>query len=679
MSKWNRTVPVMLVAMVSVAMPSAQGAETLSYVDLVQRLKNLECPAVLPEPGESCQQWSSYDRASRYDADKGKYVAWDANGDGNGIIRKENGDLVMAEMEGPGCIWRIWSAMPQKGRVRIYLDGGADEPVLDMPFSAYFDGEHEPFTRESLVYTVARGWNNYTPIPYQKSCKIVAEEGWGRYYHFTYATFPKGTSVPTFSPDLSAGDRAALDELDAYLSQCGEARPVQHPQEKSVEWANSIEPGQEAPLAVLEGPRAITALRVKPDLPEVPEDREVLRALVLEITWDNADRPAVWTPLGDFFGTAPGANEYRSLPMGITEDGWFYSYWYMPFAERAVIRVENQDDVPHKLQAEIVHAPLTQPIDKLGRFHAKWHRDTCLPPEPERSIDWTILNTDGRGRFCGVMLHVWNPRGGWWGEGDEKFHVDGEPFPSTFGTGSEDYFGYAWCTAELFTRAFHNQTLVHGNVGHVSVNRWQIVDSVPFQKSFRGYIEKYYKNSKPTLYDAVAYWYLAPNGTDPYGEVPMDERMVWPEPEIPIVKGAIEGERMDVVASTAGNVRPQELAGFGDDWSNLSHLWWTDAGIGDRLRVQLPVAELGRYKLKMQLTKAPDYGIVQLYLDGKKLGKPLDLYNPTVAATGELDMGEHEFSKGNHLLMIEITGANPQAVKSYMAGLDYVKLEPVDG
>jgi len=29
-----------------------------------------------------------------------------------------------------------------------------------------------------------------------------------------------------------------------------------------------------------------------------------------------------------------------------------------------------------------------------------------------------------------VMLHVWNPRGGWWGEGDEKFFVDGEKFPS---------------------------------------------------------------------------------------------------------------------------------------------------------------------------------------------------------------------------------------------------------
>ncbi len=53
------------------------------------------------------------------------------------------------------------------------------------------------------------------------------------------------------------------------------------------------------------------------------------------------------------------------------------------------------------------------------------------------------------------MLHIWNPKGGWWGEGDEKFFVDGERFPSTFGTGTEDYFGYAWCSEKTFIRAFH--------------------------------------------------------------------------------------------------------------------------------------------------------------------------------------------------------------------------------
>ena len=97
--------------------------QELTYIDLVKRLTDLEQLAVTPAPGEQCVQWSSYDRKSSYDAATGKYVGWDANGDNDGIIRKEGDKQVLAEMEGPGCIWRIWSATPKNGHVRIYLDG----------------------------------------------------------------------------------------------------------------------------------------------------------------------------------------------------------------------------------------------------------------------------------------------------------------------------------------------------------------------------------------------------------------------------------------------------------------------------------------------------------------------------------------------------------------------------
>ena len=47
-------------------MPKA-GAAELTYIDLINRLTDLERLATLPDPGEKCQQWSSYDRASKYD------------------------------------------------------------------------------------------------------------------------------------------------------------------------------------------------------------------------------------------------------------------------------------------------------------------------------------------------------------------------------------------------------------------------------------------------------------------------------------------------------------------------------------------------------------------------------------------------------------------------------------
>jgi hypothetical protein len=649
----------------------------LSYADLVHRLTDLDYLATVPAPGEATAQFSSYDRASRYDTGTGKYVRWDANGDGDGIIRKEDGKLVLAEMQGPGCIRRMWSATPAQGHVRIYLDG-AKEPAVDLPFLGYFDRQNAPFTRPALVHTVSHGWNNYTPIPYQKSCKIVADEGWGAYYHFDYSTFPKGTEVPTFTRELSADDNAALDEADRALSHCG---PREFPDGHAVTRGEGMLAGHGgSTTAKLDGPGAVALVRVKLDLPPPPADRDVLRQVTLQIRWDGEKSASVWAPLGDFFGTAPGVNTYQSLPCGMAEDGWFYANWLMPFAKGAEIKFTNDSTNELKLRYEIWQTELKGDPSRYARFHAKWHRDEFLPTEIERQIDWPFLKVTGAGRYVGLMLHIWNARGGWWGEGDEKFFVDAEKFPSTFGTGSEDYFGYAWSSPDQFRHAFHNQTHNDGdNRGHISVNRFQIADQVPFHRQFEGCIEKYYPNQRGTLYASTVYWYLEPGGNDPYTIVPVEERLgYYVMPEARKVAGAIEAESLKVLATTGGAAREQNMAGFGDEWSNDLQLWWTGAKPGDKLDLALPVAKAGNYKLSAQFTKAVDYGIVQLWLDGHKLGQPIDLYHGWVIATGDVGFGVQRLSQGDHTLSVEITGANPKAEKSYMVGLDYLKLVDAD-
>ena len=95
-----------------------------------------------------------------------------------------------------------------------------------------------------------------------------------------------------------------------------------------------------------------------------------------------------------------------------------------------------------------------------------------------------------------------------------------------------------------------------------------------------------------------------------------------------------------------------------------------------QLDLGLPVNAAGKYQVSLQLTKAPDYGVVQLSLDGQKLGDALDLYNPSVVPTGALAMGTHDLTAGDHKLTVEIVGANDKAIKNYMFGLDYVKLDP---
>lgn len=665
-----------LVAFFSLIAGSRAHAEVLSYADLVGQLTNLERLATLPAVGERGAQASSYDRASRYDAATDRYIDWGANADGGGIVRREGNQSVLAEIAGPGCIWRTWSAAPGPGHVKIFIDGAAT-PAVDLPFTGYFDGKNEPFTRDQLVYTTtANGANNYTPIPFQKSCRIVADEKWGAYYHFTYTQFPPDTQLPAFSRQLSPESAAALDKANQILAHCGDdpggERAGQQTEIKSV----TVKPGSMMDAIELAGPGEINAIKIKLPFPaDIETQRTFLRQLTIQMFWDDDAQPAVWAPLGDFFACAAGAVPVRSLPTGFLSNGTFYCYWDMPFASKARVALGNDSAAPVAIQVEVTHAPPNRPIAELARFHAKWHRDSFLPERADRQPDWTMLKTMGRGRYVGVVLHVWNPRGGWWGEGDEKFFVDGEKFPSTFGTGSEDFFGYAWSSGKTFQRAYHDQPVNENNAGHVSVNRWEIAESVPFQKSFEGCIEKYFPNSRPTLYAATAFWYLAPGGNDPYAPAPVDERIgYWLRPKIFQAKNAIEAESLKISPRPIDPAGPQEMSGFGlDQWSGDSQLFWRCHQVGRELTVTFKVPKTGEYHLSLRCTSAPDYGTFTAAIDELQPGKESDLYAPRVTPGPTIELGSLPLTEGDHEITFKAVGKNSASRGDYF-GLDYIQL-----
>ena len=612
-----------------------------------------------------------------------------ANGDGGGVIRTEGNEQVLAEIEGPGCIVRTWSATAQQGHVKIYLDG-SETPAVDLPFVGYFNQEHEPngvnapFNLPNIDYlTKANGFNNYTPMPFQKSCKIVGDigtdgKGWGNYYHFNYVKFPAGTVVPTFKLPLSADDYAALVQADKILGLCGVDPAGNRAGQETKSSAVTVDAGGKSTVADLSGSGAITAIKVKFDLPTDPAKlKDFLRQIAIRITWDGQAEPAVWAPIGDFFGDAVLPAKYQSLPMGITADGQWYSYWYMPYGSGAKIEVENDSADPVAMNWEITHAPLDQSAAKsLLRFHAKWHRDAFLTDRKDRWPDWTLLTTTGTGRYVGTQLHVWNPLGGWWGEGDEKWFVDGEKFPSSFGTGSEDYFGYAWSSGSTFNQALHGQPVNENNQGNVSVHRWHITDDIPFQKQFEGVLEKYFPNSRHTNFAAVAYWYLSPDGTDPYKEIPVADRIGYYAPLGGIdADGKVEGE---FLRATKGGVDAQDMSSFSTpsmQWSDNNQLWWHPQKVGDHVELALPPIKAGKYKLSVAFTHANDYGIVQVSVNGTPVGSPTDTYGDGVTVSPPVDLGTVTINDGANTLALDSTGKNDKA-SSYLVGIDYLKFVP---
>jgi hypothetical protein len=79
----------------------------------------------------------------------------------------------------------------------------------------------------------------------------------------------------------------------------------------------------------------------------------------------------------------------------------------------------------------------------------------------------------------------------WWGEGDEKVWVDDDVLPRWFGTGTEDYFGYANAKDSPFERPY--RLLIHTGdaFGQVSAARFHLLDAIPFSSSLTFDLELY--------------------------------------------------------------------------------------------------------------------------------------------------------------------------------------------
>lgn len=598
---------------------------------------------------------------------------------------------VLAEMNGPGCVVRIWSANPKDaGNVRIYLDG-SEKPVLEASlekllggkWSTEIDGKQTVPFPDPVACERSRGFNLYFPIAYARHCKITIDRP-NIYYHVDYRTYPAGTDVATFTWKEFAAASQQVQAVAAALRP-----PIRHAtgggNDITMDQKSTLEPGKSFRIN-FDGKLAINYLSAQLAGQEASTASEAWRNLVLVGTFDDASQPQIWCPLGDFFGSSPGFHPYASLPFDVeAADGAekMESWWSMPFEKSAILEVRNMGKRPYQVSLHAKANPHTW-SDRSMYFHAKWRAET-LKSRP--FSDWTYCDVKGKGVFVGDMLSLTNPVAAWWGEGDEKIYVDSESFPSWFGTGSEDYYGYAWSDPKPFQHAYHNQTLCDGpgNRGRTSVNRFHILDSIPFTTAFKFDMEFWHWTPNINVpHAATSYWYARPGATDDFKEP--DVLAVQTVPAVPApyrIKDALEGENLRI-AQKSGDVEvgPQDMSAFGDgEWSGASHLWVRPAKAGEWVDLEVPVPAEGRYHVIVYLTKARDYGVVRFSVNGQHLGQAIDCFHPdTVVSTGAIDLGTVRLPKGVATLRGEVVGTNPNSDGlRYMWGLDAVVLKPTYG
>ncbi len=393
------------------------------------------------------------------------------------------------------------------------------------------------------------------------------------------------------------------------------------------------------------------------------------RALVIRIYWDNAEKPSVEVPLGDFFGLGHGATkDFQSLPVSISSHGRSRTcFWRMPFKKHAKITITNESDGygPAYFYYYVDWEKVDKLDDDVLYFHARYKQQT-----PAKPGDHVILDTEGKGNYIGTVYSVQQVQTGWFGEGDDRFYIDGEKHPSIQGTGTEDYFGDAWGFRE-FSGQFQGVSLYEGVLAgdRLTAYRWHILDPIRFQKSLKFTIEhrgsKINENGdqisssseRADWISSVAFWYQTP--------------IAYSKSDLPDANKRIAPYKIFIASSLEMKALPNKVK------KEVVAVHFAPETPDAQIEFKFDVKEAGNYKISAVLAKGPFGGLYQPLIDNQLAGPILDM----VSVGGnfmEYNFGNFKLEPGQHTFKLKGKGDSskkrPSLIDKYQVSISTLML-----
>lgn len=678
-----------------------KGDDTITTESLLNEMIDRESVSRFPLPSFTVAQFSSYDPASKTPGND----AWFANNDRSYFLREEinhgRREYVMMDAEGPGAVVRFWMTFAGdnletcgKGTLRIYIDG-KEEPAYE---GAAIDMTRGQWVGAPLVTSVSpetvfenRGHNIYFPIAYAENIKITYETdaikspgatngGECVYYNIGYRTYPEGTKVKSYTP----GDLTRYASVILKVRQ--ELASLQRP-ECDFAGTKKINIGQTHELT--DASKAVNALWFTIDAEKLRtasprQIAELLRKVVLKLEFDGEQ--TLYMPVGEFFGTGYRLRNVKTWYNEVDPAGVLSAYWLMPFRENCKVSLLDPSHCGDSLTAtlEISTTGYTWDDDRSMHFGGSWYQLTYVPTRLSNAYskepsfyDMNYVTITGEGVYMGDAVTLFNTANAWWGEGDEKIFVDGDKFPSFFGTGTEDYYGYAWCRPEVFTgHPFISQPDGSGNFtpGYTSNMRFRSLDAIPFREKLKFDMEMWHWASTTINFAPSTFYYVRPGAVSSAREdtAGMNAPLAFRRSDVipSVVKdGIIEGEDMDV-SSFKGSVTTQ--SGVVKEWSNHAQLWWTDQKVGDELLISFDMPEAKHAQMEGVFTEAFDYGCFDMYINDQLLRRGVDLYSKKLGIRN-VKLGGFPLNKGRNTMRIVCTSLSKEVPKG-LFGLDYLKV-----
>lgn len=548
--------------------PSCRNESVITLRSLLRDMASEEINTRYPSPSYRLVQFSSYDRLSVHPDSAG----WFANNDYTQFIREETNEgrreFVLLDAEGPGAIVRWWmtfgNANALNSYIRVYIDGRKEPVIEGLAPQLVGEGVLAPaplsISVSPLTEPQRRGYNLYLPIPFSEKCKITLENDSvvitqqrrtpSIYYNIDTRLYEEGTRVMSAVGGIFSDDSLAISECASSLlagRQIGEnvqgtggvigsgpgGADVKSPGkeaerssgvakvtpstrkkneiEKSLE--GQIPPGSDLSVALSDRGLAINGFTLRIT---AADTAAALRGTIIRLSFDGKQTAEV--PAGNFFGTGYSYNTCTTRFTSADDDGTLRSLWLMPFRDSCRISIFNGTGDTIDVRAIIGFARYEWNENSM-HFGALFREYQGFETAGSEYTGGTGLHADiniadlkGRGIYVGDAMLVFNSADAWWGEGDEKIYVDGETFPSSFGTGTEDYFGYAWCRPEPFDHPLMAQPTGEGNFHPgMTVNmRYRILDAIPFTRSLKVDIEMWHWVKTTIDFSTTAYFYTLP-------------------------------------------------------------------------------------------------------------------------------------------------------------------------
>lgn len=663
-----------------------QVVTTSSLVDELTDLKKL---SEYPDPGFRSVQFSSYDRRTV----SPDLPGWFANDDGFGgepipgfaeVLKKPDangiGEYLICDIKGPGAIVRMWTAQIG-GDLMLWLDQDKD-PVYSGAAQPFFLHTYEAMLNEKphadWIGSLNQNMASYYPIPFARGCRMVWKGKLSdlHFYHVQVRLYDQGAKVKTFRLEDIKDAKTRLDHAAAVLAEPFKyLDTVLFNADYETIW---LKPGEKKVVKSIKGSAGIKRIASFVTAQNVDK---ALRQTVMEIRFDGSPWGQVQSPLGDFFGAAPGINPFESLPFTVLADGRMVCRYFMPFKDSVQVMMENMGDQEVTVVMKILAEPYTWKEGTSMHFRARWRVDHELLADPRQVKDIPYLMIRGKGRMVGAACYLLNPTsvpssaGNWWGEGDEKIFIDDNLKPSFIGTGSEDYYNYAWSSEDLFDYGYCGQPRNDGpaNRGYVTNYRWHILDNIPFAKGFDFFMELYSHRAVDHFsYARMIYTYAAPGAHDDHLSITRaDVRELkppadwWPE-AAGAAGNSIFYQVEDLIA------KPQNIELVKDPmWSAKQMVLWKPQLKSESMILLLPATKTGKFRINITVAKTAGGGKMEFLLDNKPIkfngSEITDVSTSFKSVARNISSEGIELTEGMHVLTIK-----PAGDKVLPVGLDFI-------